>query len=1000
MEQAVGGAFRAWVEAHAGAIGVRMDELAWPGKVAALSDELINIYIPRVVGGIEVRGVSLSASVKFGNLVLVGTSSWADFDGVVVPEISMAEATDALRRHVGVDLFGRPIKSPYLQIVPMRVGPPGGESLTHRLVWALENDLREPGGRFEALVDAQTGELLALQDQIQWVAAPRRAQGGVFPVSNDGTPPDGTEQAGWPMPYATFSSGPFIFGTDVGGNAPVCIDGSASTRLSGPFVDMIDLCGVELLTGASNNLDWGTSAGTDCTTPGVGGAGNTHASRTGYHELNMIKAQARAQLPANGWLQDQLPAVMNITQTCNANWNGTSVNFFRSGGGCRNTGEIAGIFDHEWGHGMDDNDAVPDVSNPGEGIADIYANLRLNDSCIGRGFFLGGLCGGYGDPCTVASGCSGVRDTDYANRTSGAPHGIVWINNNCGGGPAPCGGGVHCEGAVYAESVWDLWNRELTSAPFNYDLDRAREIATHATYTGATAVGPNWYSCADLAGPDFENGCAAANGYMKYLVANDDNGNLNDGTPHMTAINDAFASHGIDCSVPTVQNGGCAGAPTLAPVLGSVARDKGVDLGWAAVPNTTEYEIYRTDGVFGCNFGKIKIGTTASTSFQDRGLQNGRTYSYQVFAKGAADSCYGPASNCSQIAPSAAGGDTLLSILPDSVLTSSMGGDSDYFIDNCEVAKLSIPLGNNSTTTLTNVVITAAASTSHPTSVLLTSLPKPVAASLPSCANTAAVVEFQARALAAGQTFEADITIDADQIAPTVVHVVSERPTEGNFQTEATFTWNFLADEQGWVEEQGTFVRVIAGIGSPPPDAGWFQSSSTLPDQCDVVRSPLVRLSATSTLSMQNHFEIEPFFAGGGVWYDRANLVFRNYESEETTLVSPSSGRAYNASGPNGSCGTFLQAGWAGNFQTWAASNWSAAALQAPTLAGKPGNLVVRYGTDPADERNGFRFDLVTLTNFDREIADAQGNSCVASSFIFGDDFNSGNTSQWSLTAP
>ena len=45
------------------------------------------------------------------------------------------------------------------------------------------------------------------------------------------------------------------------------------------------------------------------------------------------------------------------------------------------------VFDHEWGHGLDDNDAVPTIAGPsGEGIADIYTALRLNDSCIGRNF--------------------------------------------------------------------------------------------------------------------------------------------------------------------------------------------------------------------------------------------------------------------------------------------------------------------------------------------------------------------------------------------------------------------------------------------------------------------------------------------------------------------------------------------------------------------------------------------------------------------------------------
>ena len=50
------------------------------------------------------------------------------------------------------------------------------------------------------------------------------------------------------------------------------------------------------------------------------------------------------------------------------------------------------------GHGLDDNDVVPNIASPsGEGIADIYAALRMGDSCIGRGFYVSG------------SGCTGKR---------------------------------------------------------------------------------------------------------------------------------------------------------------------------------------------------------------------------------------------------------------------------------------------------------------------------------------------------------------------------------------------------------------------------------------------------------------------------------------------------------------------------------------------------------------------------------------------------------------
>jgi hypothetical protein len=1015
LEQAAGEAFRAYLQNHAAALGVAMDELAWPGKVTALSDELVNIHIPRQIAGIEVLNNQLTASIKHGNLILVGTDNWADFDGVAVPSLSANDAAEVLRRHVGERLYGNGLRAPYLVYVPLRAG----DGITYRLAWVLHNDLGETGGRFEAIVDAVHGELLSLQDKIHW--ASRRAQGGVYPVANDQTAPDGVEQAGWPMPFSTVISGPYQMITDIGGNTPLCVDGSATARLSGPFIDMNDNCGAESLTASTDILDWlsgPTGAATDCTTPGVGGPGNTKASRTGFHELNMIRAMGASQLPANAWLQQQLTANMNVNAQCNANWTGTVVNFFRSGGGCNNTGEIAGIFDHEWGHGMDDNDAVPSVSNPGEGIADIYANLRLNDSCVGRGFDAagvpGGLCGGYGDPCTVASGCTGVRDTDWANRASGLPHDILWINNNCPSTGGPCGSAVHCEGAVYAEAVWDLWNRDLTAGAFNYDLDRAREVATFLTYTGATAVGPQWFTC-DVtdeappgpAGGEYDGGCGATTGYQKYLVADDDNGNLADGTPHMSAIAAAFQRHKIACSTNTVTDSGCAGAPASAPTVTPTARDKGIDLSWTSVAGATEYEIYRTDGVFGCNFGKIKVGTTAGTTFEDRGLQNGRTYSYSVIPKGGSDSCFGPASTCASIAPSAAGGPgggstVALSAFGDTPVLDVLGGDADFFLDNCEVLKIVLPLGNTGTTTLTNIQITDADSTSHASSALLTSLPKVVAASLPPCQLSGAVVEFHVQGLAAGDTFEADIELTATELGgPQVVHVVAENlGTEGDFQTTATKTWNFNVDAEGWVTEAGTFVRSNSGPGTPGNDSFFFQSSNALGNQCDVVRSPTVKLSATSTLSLSNHFDIEPFYAPGGVWYDRANIVYREASNGNSTLLTPSSGRAYNASGANGTCGTEGQAGWAGAATTWAASNWTSGALQTGTLANKPGNLVVRYGTDPLAHPSGFRFDLVTLTNFDLAVADTQGNSCVATNLIFADGYETGNLVEWSSSQP
>ena len=80
------------------------------------------------------------------------------------------------------------------------------------------------------------------------------------------------------------------------------------------------------------------------------------------------------------------------------------------------------------------------------------------------------------------------------------------------------------------------------------------------TAKGGGFVG-NWFQCTT----DGTAGCNADGGYLNYLVADDDNGDLGDGTPHMSAIHAAFARHGIACSALSVQDSGFAGTTPTAP---------------------------------------------------------------------------------------------------------------------------------------------------------------------------------------------------------------------------------------------------------------------------------------------------------------------------------------------------------------------------------------------------------------------------------------------------
>ena len=57
----------------------------------------------------------------------------------------------------------------------------------------------------------------------------------------------------------------------------------------------------------------------------------------GATETNRFVATVYPGLP---WLEHSLLAKVNHRRTCNAFWNGTSINFFQAGDGCNNSGRI------------------------------------------------------------------------------------------------------------------------------------------------------------------------------------------------------------------------------------------------------------------------------------------------------------------------------------------------------------------------------------------------------------------------------------------------------------------------------------------------------------------------------------------------------------------------------------------------------------------------------------------------------------------------------------
>ncbi|MFU8832432.1 MAG: hypothetical protein ACNA7J_09785, partial [Wenzhouxiangella sp.] len=190
-------AFSAFLTDHADELRFNPDEFARP-NVSADGERLIRIYLPRQHAGIPVRDSFVTASINSGNLVLMGQRNWADIDLDTRPAVSSEQALEVVRSHLESDHAPRLFERPRLEIIPVSDQPHEnlvrdvGQGLQFRLAWVLMPMVDGPDDIWEALIDAHDGQLLAFDDLKHY--STRKVSGGVYPVSNDGIPPDGIEQ--------------------------------------------------------------------------------------------------------------------------------------------------------------------------------------------------------------------------------------------------------------------------------------------------------------------------------------------------------------------------------------------------------------------------------------------------------------------------------------------------------------------------------------------------------------------------------------------------------------------------------------------------------------------------------------------------------------------------------------------------------------------------------------------------------------------------------------
>lgn len=659
---AVEAAAAAFLETHRELLTVPLAELRARGTRRA--GTLWVITWEHAPEGVVVEGSRLTLVVGHGNLILWGSEGITPLAENVLrtPAIGPELARIALEHHVkwNAAIDGL-LREPRLLYLPEAVARGG---LGHRLVWELEMERRGERGSWRAHVDARTGELLSFADanRYAWVRA------GIYPVTWT------DQEESRPLPFVTLSDGRV---STLEGQLPEVPTSAATASLEGLLVTITNQCegpgepGAAIIDASPRgDFDFGlgpTNPGdADCATNAIGlsqGLHNTHAARTAYDHATRIKDKSQRWLPDISWLGSPHEVQVNLDSQCNAFWNGTlGINgFYRQGFlgevECFNTGENGAIVIHEVGHGLDQHDAQGLADRgTGEAYADVHALLELRDSCLGRGF-LDRNCGGFGLPC---NDCTGARELDYAKHrtTTGEPWTQpltpanftgVFCPNDLIIPAGPCGKQVHCEASPMTGAIWDLAVRQLSQ---DVDLPTAWAIVERDWYLGMQAA-TSMFSCdpATFA----SNGCAATSWFHALLAADDDDGDLTNGTPHAARIFAALDAHAVACGTASdPANQSTSSCPVLAAPVATATPGAGwIDLAWTAVPGAAGYTVLRNHG--DCSRGSIQLATlgAGTTTYRDAAIADHQTYAYRVVAlagpSGLAENpCFSALSNCTR----------------------------------------------------------------------------------------------------------------------------------------------------------------------------------------------------------------------------------------------------------------------------------------------------------------------------------------------------------------
>jgi len=459
------------------------------------NDKYINKTYVQYYNNLEVIGSKLYAKFTLDNeLITFGMDVFNNINISTNPILDVQSAIVSATSNI-INTISNVIVHDDLKVL----ANPNYRKYNYHLVYEISFSTRiaEGPANYICYVDANNGELLMRKNTVMYEAPPT----GTATVSGEVYPTNPYDPAviqsfkylkaidqSTNTNYYTDNNGDVVLPMNIGTQVRYKLEGLyADVQTNGSTSDIFQNLAV------TNNIVFDNS-------------NSTIQERTAYQAVNNIHDHFLyifPNYPPNGVLNDPMETNIDETGSCNAFFNGSSINFYAEGGGCHATAKIPDVVYHEYGHAINSDRYNGSgwgggMSNGGlnEGFADVWALSLTVSPVLGFGWDLI-------DP-TVS-----VRRYDQDRKVY--PQDLV--------------GEVHADGEIIAGSFWDLY----------LNLGNMSQMLNLFKYTYDSGID----------GPDGDEGTIFTDILLEVLYADDNDADLSNGTPNDMAIISAFDLHGI-----------------------------------------------------------------------------------------------------------------------------------------------------------------------------------------------------------------------------------------------------------------------------------------------------------------------------------------------------------------------------------------------------------------------------------------------------------------------